>query len=294
MDTTRLRPVHWLGGAPGSAVPLAPCLVVISGPDLGRKIPLEEPALVIGRDGGAADVAVPLDGISRSHCRIEICDGAWLRDLGSTNGTWLNGRPVASDRAVPLASGDRIELVGVVFKFLAGGDVESQYHEEIYQLTIVDGLTRCSNRRYLMDFVAREISRCRRHTRPLSVLLFDVDRFKAINDGFGHAAGDHVLRTLVEVARQGVRREECLARYGGDEFVVVMPETDLAGATIVAERLRGRVEQHAFEWQGQRLPVTISAGVAVLGPDVVAPEDLIAAADARLLDAKVLGRNRCL
>jgi diguanylate cyclase (GGDEF)-like protein len=291
LDTTRLRIVHWLGDARGA--PLAPCLVVIGGPDLGRKIPLDAPALVIGRDG-AADLVVPLDGISRAHCRIEVGEGVWLRDLGSTNGTLLNGEPVPTDRALRLASGDRIELVGVVFKFLAGDDVESLYHEEIYQLTILDALTRCSNRRYLMDFVAREISRCRRHARPLSVLIFDVDRFKAINDVHGHAAGDFVLRTLVEVAREGVRREECLARYGGDEFVVVMPETELGGARIVAERLRGRVEQHGFEWQGQRLPVTVSVGVASLGPDVIAPEDLIAAADARLLDAKVLGRNRWL
>jgi diguanylate cyclase (GGDEF)-like protein len=289
MDTTRLRPVHWLGRVPGETS-FAPCLVVICGPDLGRKIPLEDPTLVIGREADA-DVVVPIDGISRAHCRIELRDGVWLRDLGSTNGTWLNGRPAPADQPVRLASGDRIELVGVVFKFLAGGDVESQYHEEIYQLTIVDGLTRSFNRRYLTDFVAREISRCRRHARPLSVLLFDVDRFKAINDGFGHAAGDHVLRALVEVAREGVRREECLARYGGDEFVVVMPETELAGARIVAERMRGRVELHRFEWHGQRLPVTISAGVAVLGPDVIAPEDLIEAADARLLEAKAAGRN---
>lgn len=291
MDTTRLRIVHWLGDAAGA--PLAPCLVVISGPDIGRKIPLDAPALVIGRDG-AADVVVPIDGISRTHCRLEMRDGVWLRDLGCTNGTWVNGEPVPVDRALRLASGDRIELLGVVFEFLAGDDVESQYHEEVYQLTILDGLTRCSNRRYLMDFVAREISRCRRHARPLSVLIFDVDRFEAINDARGHAAGDHVLRALVEVAREGVRREECLARYGGDEFVVVMPETELTGTRIVAERLRGRDEQHAFEWQGLRLPVTVSVGVASLGPDVIAPEDLIAAADARLLDAKVAGRNRAL
>lgn len=292
MDTTRLRPVHWLGKLPGESA-LAPCLVVICGPDLGRRIPLEDPTLVIGRET-EADVVVPVDGISRAHCRVELADGVWLRDLGSTNGTWLNGRPVPADRPVRLTSGDRIELVGVVFKFLAGGDVESQYHEEIYQLTIVDGLTRAFNRRYLMDFVAREISRCRRHARPLSVLLFDIDRFKTINDGFGHAAGDHLLRSAVEVAREGVRREECLARYGGDEFVIVMPETSLAGARIVAERMRGRVELHEFHWHGQRLPVTISAGVAALGPEVIAPEDLISAADARLLEAKVAGRNRAM
>jgi diguanylate cyclase (GGDEF)-like protein len=270
---------------------VAPCLVVIFGPDLGRKIPFEEPRCRIGREPGC-DVVVPIDGISREHCELLARDdGIALRDLGSTNGTRLNGRDLPPCVEVPLRSGDRIELVGVVFKFLEGWDVEAQYHEEIHQLTIVDGLTRTFNRRYLIDFVTREISRCRRHERPLALMLFDVDRFKQINDGFGHAAGDHVLRTLAEVAREGVRREECLARYGGDEFVIVMPETQRAGALIVAERTRGRVETRDFVWAGKRLPVTISVGIAELEEGIASAEALIAAADERLYAAKAAGRN---
>jgi diguanylate cyclase (GGDEF)-like protein len=184
-----------------------------------------------------------------------------------------------------------VELVGVAFKFLAGNDLEAQYHEELYQLAIVDGLTRTFNRRYLMDFLTREISRCRRHSRPLSLLLFDIDRFKEINDRFGHASGDQVLRTIVEVAREGVRREECLARYGGDEFVVVMPETALEGARIVAERTRSRVELHAFAFAGRQIPVTISVGVIELAPSMDDAEAMLAAVDARLYAAKMAGRN---
>jgi diguanylate cyclase (GGDEF)-like protein len=282
--------VHWLGRPPGNG-PVAPCLVVIFGPDLGRKIPLEDSHCRIGREPDC-DVVVPVDGISREHCELVARqDGIALRDLGSTNGTRLNGRDVPPGIEVPLRSGDRVELIGVVFKFLEGWDVEAQYHEEIHQLTIVDGLTRAYNRRYLIDFLTREISRCRRHERPLSLMLFDVDRFKQINDGFGHPAGDHVLRTLVEVAQEGVRREECLARYGGDEFVIVMPETLRAGALIVSERTRGRVEQHAFVWSDRRLPVTISVGVADLTPEIMSPERLIAEADQRLYEAKSAGRN---
>jgi diguanylate cyclase (GGDEF)-like protein len=288
-ETIRIRPVYRLG-APESSSP--PCLVVIFGPDLGRKIPLEEAELIIGRELGC-DVLVPLDGISREHCRISLHDDAvWLRDLGSTNGTWLNGRELEPRKEVQLISGDRIELVGVIFKFLDGGDVESQYHQEIYQLTIADGLTRAFNRRYLMDFLAREISRCRRHQRPLALLLLDVDHFKGINDQYGHAAGDHVLRELVTLVGEGVRREECLARYGGDEFAIVMPETHAEGARIVAERIRGRVEQHAFAWSGHPMRVTVSLGLAVLGAELAAPEALIADADAQLYTAKAGGRNK--
>jgi diguanylate cyclase (GGDEF)-like protein len=287
-DTTRIRPVYLLGrGRP----PAPPSLVVICGPDIGRRIPLEEPHYTIGRDADC-DVVVPIDGISRKHCQLAVDeDGVRLRDLGSTNGTWLNGREIESGVDQKLHTGDRIELIGVAFKFLDGNDLEAQYHEELYQLAIVDGLTRTFNRRYLMDFLTREISRCRRHTRPLSLLLFDIDRFKQINDSFGHASGDQILREIVELAREGVRREECLARYGGDEFVVVMPETAIEGARIVAERTRSRVEGHSFRCAGREIPVTISVGVTPLSPEMQDAEAMLAAADTQLYAAKMAGRN---
>ena len=286
-ETTRVQPI-WLGALQAAA---PPCLVVIQGPELGRRIALEESSLVVGRELGN-DVRVPLDGISREHCLLSLRDGGvWVRDLGSTNGTWVNGRALPPRQDVPLVSGDRIELPGVIFKFLEGGDVESQYHEEIYQLTIADALTRAFNRRYLMDFLDREISRCRRHGRPLALLLLDVDHFKRINDGFGHAAGDHVLRELVARLAAMVRREECLARLGGDELALVMPETPREGARIVADRVRERVAEHAFVWSDRTIPVTVSIGLAVLGPDVADAEALLAAADAELYAAKAAGRN---
>jgi diguanylate cyclase (GGDEF)-like protein len=286
-DTTRIRPVDLLGSHCPSA---PPSLVVICGPDLGRRIPLELSSLTIGRDDGC-DVVVPIDGISRRHCELVQRDGVRLRDLGSTNGTWLNGRALAPDEEPLLQTGDRMELVGVAFKFLEGNDLEAQYHEELYQLAIVDGLTRVFNRRYLMDFLSRELSRCRRHARPLSLLLFDIDHFKQINDSFGHSGGDVVLRTIVDVARQGVRREGCLARYGGDEFAIVMPETELPGARVVAERTRGLVELHPFEMGGRAIAVTISVGVAVLTPATADAEAMLAAADAQLYATKQTGRN---
>jgi diguanylate cyclase (GGDEF)-like protein len=289
METTRNRPIYHLGAPDGQETP--PCLVVIWGPDLGRKIPLVETSLTIGRDADC-DLVVPTPGISRRHCCVEAREGrVRVRDLGSTNGTLLNGRAIVPGTDVELHTGDRVELVGVGFNFLEGGDVVAQYREVIYQLTIVDGLTHAFNRRYLMDFLGREISRCRRHARPLSLLLVDVDHFKRINDGHGHAAGDHVLRELVGQINEGVRREECLARFGGDEFAVVMPETRAEGARIVAERIRGRAEQHAFAWAGAPIGVTLSLGLAELATEMGDAESLMAAADAQLYAAKNGGRN---
>jgi diguanylate cyclase (GGDEF)-like protein len=284
-QTTRLDPLC------RPAVPAPPCLVVIYGPELGRKVTLDEPSVIVGRELGN-DLRVPLDGISREHCRLSLRDGGvWIEDLGSTNGTWVNGRRLPSRVDVPLVSGDRVELPGVVLKFLDGGDVEAQYHEEIYQLTIADGLTRAFNRRYLMDFLSREISRCRRHERPLALLLADVDHFKRINDALGHAAGDHVLRELVTCMAHGVRREECLARHGGDELALVMPETTLEGARIVAERIRERIAHQDFRWGGARIEVTVSLGIAALLPGIADADGLLAAADAQLYAAKAAGRN---
>src|SRR5262249_43190695 len=148
--------------------------------------------------------------------------GVTVADLGSTNGTFLNDALVAR---APLKDGDYLRVGNCIYRFLAGGNVEADYHEEIYRLTITDGLTQTHNKRYLLEFLDRELARSQRHTRPLSLVLFDIDRFKAINDELGHLAGDHVLRELAACVKAAVRREELFARYGGEEFAVVLPET---------------------------------------------------------------------
>ena len=127
-----------------------------------------------------------------------------------------------------------------IFKYLSGADVESQYHEEIYRMTIIDGLTQVHNKRYLYEALEREIIRARRHARELSFLMFDIDHFKKINDVHGHLAGDFVLKELARIVQGRIRRDEVFARYGGEEFAIVLPETDLEGAA------RAR-RQHARE-----------------------------------------------
>lgn len=267
------------------------CLVAIYGPDLGRRVPLREGQIVLGRDP-TCDIPIPLDEVSRRHCQIAMRGGcAYVCDLGSTNGTCLNDREIPAHDEMVLRSGDNVRVGGAIWKFLEGGNVEALYHEEVYKTAIIDGLTSIYNRRYLTDFLEREIARSDRHGRSLCLVLFDVDHFKDVNDEHGHVAGDHVLRELAALVRGSVRREECLARYGGDEFAIVVPDTPLDGVRTYAERVRGMVEIHPFVFDSRVIPVTVSLGIGVRTRELREPAQLVRLADQKLYQAKRAGRN---
>ena len=192
-----------------------------------------------------------------------------------------------------LKDGDYLRVGNCIYRFLAGGNVESEYHEEIYRLTIIDALTEIHNKRYLMEFLDRELSRSARYHRPLALILFDIDLFKSINDEHGHLGGDFTLRELAASVKTVVRKEELFARYGGEEFVIVLPESTLQAAVQVGERIRGLVEKHVFQFEGRSFNITISLGVfGTGGDDSLTPVELIREADNNLLRAKRSGRNR--
>jgi diguanylate cyclase (GGDEF)-like protein len=272
--------------------PAAPRLVMLAGPDLGRSVDLAEGELTIGREGRCA-VVLPLGGVSRVHCSIRRdATGLWLRDLGSTNGTRRNGESVPPQREVELQVGDLVAVGGAIFKLLDGASPESEYHERVFETMALDGLTQVRNRRALEDALESELARSRRHGHTLSLLLLDVDHFEAVNDRHGHLGGDAVLKRIAALLNEHGRRENCTARYGGDEFAVLLAETPLAGAMIFAERVRGAVEQEEVPVGDQRVTVTVSVGVAEWSPQMTQPEDLIALADTALYRAKSGGRNR--
>ena len=281
--------------SPGSGGPktTTDCLVVIYTKEptlLGKRFVLEHNATRVGR---GADNHIVLDGdsVSRRHAHFEQRAAAWLVvDLGSTNGTYCNDEQIS--REVVLKNGDRVKIGPTIFKFLSGADVEASYHEEIYRMTIIDGLTQIHNKRYLYEALDREIIRSRRHERDLSVLMFDIDHFKRINDVHGHLAGDFVLKELARVVQARIRRDEVFARYGGEEFSIILPETSLDGAAALAETLRQKVSEHLFVFQADSIRVTISIGAALLQEPDRGATDLIKRADEKLYAAKNSGRNR--
>lgn len=268
------------------------CVVVIYTKEptlMGKRFVLEQPMMRVGR-GTDCHVVLDGDSVSRRHAHFERRGSNWYAvDDGSTNGTFVNEHQI--QEAVSLANNDRIQIGPTIFKYLSGADGEAKYYEEIYKMTIIDGLTQIHNKRYLSEALDREIIRARRHSRDLAVVMFDIDYFKRINDECGHLAGDYVLRELAEVVQERIRRDEVFARYGGEEFAIMLPETELEGAVTLAQTLREKVAEHRFVFQGESISVTVSLGCAFMEPDDTATA-IIARADEKLYEAKRSGRNR--
>jgi two-component system cell cycle response regulator len=264
-------------------------LVMIYGEYLGRRYSIKDQELTIGR---APDCNIQLvdDCVSRLHCRVHAgTDGAVISDLESTNGTYVNGTAVS---ARPLRDGDRVKVGRSIFKFLTGDNIEHAYHEEIYRLKTVDGLTGAFNKRYFDENLDRELCRFFRYSRPLSLLMMDIDFFKKVNDEYGHLAGDRVLSQLGLLISTNVRKEDIFSRYGGEEFALLMPEMELQEAIAMAQHLRKLVADAHFDFEGLDLPVTISIGVAEADSSMNVPDDFVRVADELLYKAKQGGRNR--
>ena len=214
------------------------CLVNLHppGPDIGRRIPLINSQYIVGRDSEAGFV-VSRSSVSRQHARLYIDDDGdwWVEDLNSTNGTFVNETRI---RAQQLADAIRCGSATRSTSSSSGSNIESAYHEAIHNMAIQDGMTGIHNKRFFMEFLEREIAVASRHGHPLTLVMFDVDHFKKVNDTHGHLAGDAVLKDLAGRIRPRIRREDLFARYGGEEFACVLPSTALPGGIVFAEHLR--------------------------------------------------------
>jgi two-component system, cell cycle response regulator len=268
-------------------------LIVLAGGNVGEMYRLDEGETFLGR-GQTATIKLMDDGISRKHARIVQHGGeVAIEDLQSSNGTIVNGAPVTTQL---LKDGDKIRLGSTtILKFTYNDQLDESFQQQMYEAALRDGLTKAYNKKYFLDRLETEIAYARRHSAHLSLLMFDVDHFKNVNDNYGHLAGDYVLAKLAKVALAAVRAEDVFARYGGEEFGVICRGVPLPSAGVLAERLRANVESTLFDHDGQRMPITISIGVAG-HPEcpVETVAQLIAAADQALYEAKRSGRNRVL
>ncbi|HEY4015075.1 MAG TPA: GGDEF domain-containing protein [Polyangiaceae bacterium] len=265
------------------------CVVVIYGPELGKRMQLGSAPFEIGR-ATKNDLALDEESISRHHARITF-DGTdhWVGDLRSTNGTFVNDVVIREHR---LQDGDQVRIGRSILKFMTGENVEVQYHEEIYRLMTVDALTQIFNRRYFNEALEREYNRSKRYGRALSLIAFDIDHFKRVNDTHGHLTGDNLLRQIAMAVKPRLRREDVFARTGGEEFGVLLPEVPLDGALITAEKVRRIVETSPLQHEQKVISCTVSLGVAMLGEHETSGEELYRRADGLLYEAKQGGRNR--
>lgn len=266
------------------------CLIVIYGPQIGRRVQVGTEPLTIGRSPNC-EIPVDQESVSRRHCRIHFEDGEFLvRDLGSTNGTYVNDVPVESQSR--LRHGDQLMVGRTFLKFIVGDDMEVQYHEEIYRLMTTDGLTQLNNRRYFDEMLDREVARAKRYKRTFSLMVFDLDHFKRVNDRLGHLAGDAILRQLGAILLGRLRVNDVLARIGGEEFALITPEVGLDGATELASKINRLIGDTRFEFEGSAVQVTVSVGVAEWQADYEDAWDLLKAADGKMYEAKRSGRNQ--
>lgn len=293
-----------------------PYLVVLHGPNAGQTFPLKFPRCVIGR-GADADIVIDDPGVSRTHAEIVFeswATGPLVRDLGSTNGTFCNNRPV---EICELSDGDRIRLgVNIVLRIDYLDELEESVQTQLYEGAVRDGLTDAFNRRAFNAHLSREVAFAMRHDSPLSLLMIDIDRFKSVNDVYGHLTGDLVLVGVARIISSLVRVEDFFARYGGEEFAVLLRHTETKAASTLATRIRMAVESTPIpvpsgkgpegeslrgpEAQTRtirhkliRIPITVSIGLATLNDcNYNTAQALVESADKALYRAKTEGRNR--
>jgi two-component system, cell cycle response regulator len=272
-----------------------PTLLVIGGTSSGNAFRLDKARTLVGR-ARTADICLSDVGVSRIHCIVHSSaeSGCFVEDQRSTNGTAVNGRNIMG--LVRLAAGDRISVgPEAVLQFDYFDQAQQDLAKRLYDNATRDPLTRAYSRLHFGERLASEIAYAARHGEPLGVILLDVDHFKKVNDTYGHAGGDEVLRRVSAACAGVIRTGDVFARYGGEEFVVLARGQSKRELVQLAERLRTTVAGLVLRLGPTPCGVTASFGVAELG-EVARPEanaeGFLALADARLYRAKATGRNR--
>ncbi len=267
-------------------------LLVVGGELNGTIFNLDQDQMTAGRN---ADNSIPLEfsGISRYHFKMyQTSPNQWVvEDAGSKNGTYVNNKRIES--ALELKKGDMVKIGSIALKYLPKGDPERLTYDKLNREANTDQFTGCYNKAFFNEKISLEVKKSKVTGKPLSLILFDLDHFKPLNDTKGHDAGDYVLKELAAVIRKnGVREQDIFARYGGEEFVILLPLTNLKQAFEIAERLRKLIEQHDFIYDGEKLKVTASIGVADYRQGVTTGTELFKRADQAVYKAKEGGRNQ--
>jgi two-component system cell cycle response regulator len=267
------------------------CLIIIRGTPQGKRLDLVKELTTIGRDPSAD---LPLDDInvSRNHADV-IMEGSEvrLRDNNSTNGTFVNDRPIKG--TMTLRKEDMIKIGNTILKYLPAGELEIYYIGTLESAAYTDALTKVYNRGYMNEVLESEFKRAKALHEDLALIVMDLDHFKRVNDTHGHDAGDYVLKETCFLAKSDVLpKSAILGRFGGEEFLVILLQTGLEAARQTAESLRSAIEEHEFVYEGKRIAVTASFGVAAAANNIDDYTELFKYADKAVYQSKTGGRNR--
>jgi diguanylate cyclase (GGDEF)-like protein len=268
-------------------------LVRMDSVQAGQVSSLEGPEIRIGRHPDNA-LVIDDEGMSRVHARVYYADSAYyVEDCGSSNGTYVNGARVDRQKltdSMIIQLGPRVCL-----RFSVTDANQEQILRQLYESSVRDALTGAYNRHFFHERLAAELSYAGRHNSEASLLMFDVDLFKKVNDTYGHLAGDEVLKNVAATTSRMLRTEDVFARYGGEEFVVLLRGVPIRGAQRAGERLRTAIEKSPTRAGDRTIETTVSVGCASLACcERLNGDSLIATADRRLYTAKRAGRNRVI
>ena len=271
-------------------------LLIIAGNevDLGKHFVLEKEEVAIGREPGN-DIVVHDGKMSKVHCVISIRKGSRgveridIRDQGTTNGTFVNGEPVGS---ATLMAGDKIQVGDTIMRLSYSDEIEQEYHARLFDFAARDALTGLYNKRYILNDLENHSRIARRNGRVFSIILIDIDDFKRINDRHGHLAGDEYLKQIARLFCRSLRDQDIAGRVGGEEFLIILPETAIEGAFQLAVRMRKNVEEFALPFQGSEIRTTISAGVCQFENAIRDAQEFLGLADQALYEAKKAEKNK--
>lgn len=269
---------------------LSACLVQYNGAKIGKRFLLNKETLVMGRSPDV-DIVVAEQSVSRQHAKCYVSDDTIeMEDLGSSNGTFINDDRIAS--RTQLKDGDMIRVGTILLKYFSNTNLESLVHDKIYRMATIDAGTDTFNKKHLLETLDQEFLFAKSTARELSVIYFDLDFFKKVNDQYGHAAGDYILKEVADVVKAIIRKEDVFCRFGGEEFVILLPNTSAKVAYELAERVRSAVAAHEFTFEKQAIKQTISLGVSQLNSTMNEPGQLLDDADKKLYSSKQNGRNQ--
>jgi diguanylate cyclase (GGDEF)-like protein len=273
-------------------------LTIIGGNEInfGKHFLLEKNKILLGRDD-RNDIAINDDKISKVHCEISIMKSSQgivkiiIKDLDSTTGTYVNSQKIEQ---ITLHAGAKIQIGATVLSLSYNDELEKEYHAKLFNYAVRDTHTGLYNKRFIINELENISRISRRSGRAFSIIIIDIDDFKQINDVYGHPSGDEYLKNIAELLTQLLREQDIAGRIGGEEFLIILPETTIDGAFHLAVRIRKNVEDFVLNYLNFKIRTTISAGVCQYENTIKNVSELLEIADQALYEAKRSGKNNVL